>query len=384
METLRAIDLSFLTAEEEEFIKEVLNRDANLRKCEEKRIRRIKKTIRDPECLKLRTGQWFEDLKSKRYLEHSSATDLIKYAIQKEKNTGLLISLRKSWLSKAKSCTALERMFKEVTPPPIQVTRYWGSERKPSGSVPVEELSITQVLKDLELVLELEIAKDENRTPTEEATFSSKTDDCTLVENTGHSGQSDILTSVSPTEIKHYRPESHFSYDNNVCLKGENLIHGKPFIVGSQAISSTELQFFEDFSVLKDTKGNNSPCCSSPCLPEEINIFQETGAKNEKCISPIRETIKEPLVSSENVGIDCNSDSDECSSEDNESTIEQPTLLAVALSCFPEDVGTLQTTTDWKLQHQLQHCKKIIASLPQLEDPAESTVKENLDVDATS
>ncbi|OCT80294.1 hypothetical protein XELAEV_18027112mg [Xenopus laevis] len=350
-------------------------------------------------------------------------------------------------------------MFKEVTPPPIQVTRYWyarGSERKPSGSVPVEELSITQVLKDLELVLELEIAKDENRTPTEEATFSSKTDDCTLVENTvievllegepvdkeatsakknqrlwhtpndrqrsisqceiktsvfiryiqlkgqssprsdafrnnvlpqrpeGHSGQSDILTSVSPTEIKHYRPESHFSYDNNVCLKGENLIHGKPFIVGSQAISSTELQFFEDFSVLKDTKGNNSPCCSSPCLPEEINIFQETGAKNEKCISPIRETIKEPLVSSENVGIDCNSDSDECSSEDNESTIEQPTLLAVALSCFPEDVGTLQTTTDWKLQHQLQHCKKIIASLPQLEDPAESTVKENLDVDATS
>ncbi|KAE8602558.1 hypothetical protein XENTR_v10014030 [Xenopus tropicalis] len=283
METLRAIDLSFLTAEEEAVIKDVLNRDASLRKCEEKRIRKMKKSIRDPGCLKLKTGEWFEDLKSKRYIEYSSATDLLKYAFQKE--------------------------------------------RKPD-----------------------------------------------------HSGQSDILTSVSPTETKHHKPERHFFHDKNVCLKEESIIHGKSFTVGSQAVSSTELQFFEDF--LKHTKGNNSPFCSSPCLPEE-NIFQETDAKNEKCISLDSQTIKEPLSTSENVGIGCNnlssnSDSDECSLEDNESTIEQSTLLAVTLSILPEDVGILQTPTDWKLQHQQQHCKKANSSLPQVEEPAERMVKENL------
>eukprot|EP00079_Xenopus_tropicalis_P036029 XP_017949800.1 PREDICTED: synaptotagmin-like protein 2 isoform X3 [Xenopus tropicalis] len=310
METLRAIDLSFLTAEEEAVIKDVLNRDASLRKCEEKRIRKMKKSIRDPGCLKLKTGEWFEDLKSKRYIEYSSATDLLKYAFQKE--------------------------------------------RKP--------------------------AKAENQPPTEEAAFSIKTVESPLVENTDHSGQSDILTSVSPTETKHHKPERHFFHDKNVCLKEESIIHGKSFTVGSQAVSSTELQFFEDF--LKHTKGNNSPFCSSPCLPEE-NIFQETDAKNEKCISLDSQTIKEPLSTSENVGIGCNnlssnSDSDECSLEDNESTIEQSTLLAVTLSILPEDVGILQTPTDWKLQHQQQHCKKANSSLPQVEEPAERMVKENL------
>ncbi|XP_031758701.1 uncharacterized protein LOC100491589 isoform X3 [Xenopus tropicalis] len=354
METLRAIDLSFLTAEEEAVIKDVLNRDASLRKCEEKRIRKMKKSIRDPGCLKLKTGEWFEDLKSKRYIEYSSATDLLKYAFQKERKPGLFISLQKSWLSKAKvkNCTALERMFKEITPPPKSVTSR-DNERKASGSFTVEEMSITQVLKDLELILELEI---------------------------DHSGQSDILTSVSPTETKHHKPERHFFHDKNVCLKEESIIHGKSFTVGSQAVSSTELQFFEDF--LKHTKGNNSPFCSSPCLPEE-NIFQETDAKNEKCISLDSQTIKEPLSTSENVGIGCNnlssnSDSDECSLEDNESTIEQSTLLAVTLSILPEDVGILQTPTDWKLQHQQQHCKKANSSLPQVEEPAERMVKENL------
>ncbi|KAE8602557.1 hypothetical protein XENTR_v10014030 [Xenopus tropicalis] len=381
METLRAIDLSFLTAEEEAVIKDVLNRDASLRKCEEKRIRKMKKSIRDPGCLKLKTGEWFEDLKSKRYIEYSSATDLLKYAFQKERKPGLFISLQKSWLSKAKvkNCTALERMFKEITPPPKSVTSR-DNERKASGSFTVEEMSITQVLKDLELILELEIAKAENQTPTEEAAFSIKTVESPLVENTDHSGQSDILTSVSPTETKHHKPERHFFHDKNVCLKEESIIHGKSFTVGSQAVSSTELQFFEDF--LKHTKGNNSPFCSSPCLPEE-NIFQETDAKNEKCISLDSQTIKEPLSTSENVGIGCNnlssnSDSDECSLEDNESTIEQSTLLAVTLSILPEDVGILQTPTDWKLQHQQQHCKKANSSLPQVEEPAERMVKENL------
>ncbi|KAM4771017.1 synaptotagmin-like protein 1 [Rhinophrynus dorsalis] len=88
METARLIDLSFLTSEEQAVIKNVLNRDSKLKKSEEKRIRKIKKNNFDPGCLKLLTGEWFEELKSKRYLQYSSATDLLQYAFEQEKRGG--------------------------------------------------------------------------------------------------------------------------------------------------------------------------------------------------------------------------------------------------------------------------------------------------------
>ncbi|XP_073425319.1 synaptotagmin-like protein 2 isoform X9 [Dendrobates tinctorius] len=95
------IDLSFLTDAEKEAILKVLNRDSELKKAEEKRIRHLQDEVNDENELKYKSGQWFYEAKSRRHREKIHGADLVRASIRKRKNPATIAELSQS--SKDKS-----------------------------------------------------------------------------------------------------------------------------------------------------------------------------------------------------------------------------------------------------------------------------------------
>eukprot|EP00062_Callorhinchus_milii_P014340 gi/632963393/ref/XP_007897854.1/ PREDICTED: synaptotagmin-like protein 1 isoform X2 [Callorhinchus milii] len=89
VDPLKMMDLSFLSLEEQRAIQQVLKRDAELKALEERRIRKLKKSIFDPNKLKVLTGEWFNEAKSKRYGEFSSGIEIIKNSFNWKKKTSV-------------------------------------------------------------------------------------------------------------------------------------------------------------------------------------------------------------------------------------------------------------------------------------------------------
>ncbi|OXB67608.1 hypothetical protein ASZ78_016731 [Callipepla squamata] len=79
------LDLSFLTEEEYEKLMKVLQRDAELKKKDGDRIRRIQGSIKDEKKKKFVTGEWFSDVKAKRFQEDLEGSDLLRASIRRKK-----------------------------------------------------------------------------------------------------------------------------------------------------------------------------------------------------------------------------------------------------------------------------------------------------------
>ncbi|KAM4046049.1 synaptotagmin-like protein 2 isoform 9-T9 [Anomaloglossus baeobatrachus] len=95
------IDLSFLTEAEKEAILKVLNRDSELKKSEEQRIRHLQDEVNDENELKYKSGQWFYEAKSRRHRDKIHGADLVRASIRKRKNPATIAELSQS--SKDKS-----------------------------------------------------------------------------------------------------------------------------------------------------------------------------------------------------------------------------------------------------------------------------------------
>ncbi|XP_059187166.1 uncharacterized protein LOC131969951 [Centropristis striata] len=91
------IDLSHLTEEEQGVIMSVLRRDADLKKAEEERIRKLEKILvsgSQPDTeLKYLTGEWFYEAKSRRHMDKIHGSEII-LASMKPRKAGLDGSLR--------------------------------------------------------------------------------------------------------------------------------------------------------------------------------------------------------------------------------------------------------------------------------------------------
>nr|XP_056702960.1 synaptotagmin-like protein 1 [Euleptes europaea] len=77
------LDLSFLTEEEQSTIAEVLQRDSQLQLLEEGRISKLRESVSDPSWLKILSGDWFWDVRSKRHNHFGS--DLVRASIRRKK-----------------------------------------------------------------------------------------------------------------------------------------------------------------------------------------------------------------------------------------------------------------------------------------------------------
>ncbi|XP_062302718.1 synaptotagmin-like protein 2 isoform X2 [Osmerus eperlanus] len=81
------LDLSFLSTDEEMAIRQVLQRDENLKRQETGRIRRLRLSIPDPKKLKVMTGEWFEELRTCRYGRQSDVTEVVRSSMRRKKTT---------------------------------------------------------------------------------------------------------------------------------------------------------------------------------------------------------------------------------------------------------------------------------------------------------
>ncbi|XP_050166550.1 synaptotagmin-like protein 2 [Myiozetetes cayanensis] len=79
------LDLSFLTEEEYEKLMKVLQRDAELKKKDGDRIRRMQGSIKDEKKKKFVTGEWFSEVKAKRFQEDLEGPDLLRASIRRKK-----------------------------------------------------------------------------------------------------------------------------------------------------------------------------------------------------------------------------------------------------------------------------------------------------------
>ncbi|XP_063806719.1 synaptotagmin-like protein 2 [Pseudophryne corroboree] len=87
------IDLGFLTEAEQEAILQVLQRDAQLKKAEEERVRHLQDVVSDENELKYKSGQWFYDAKSKRHSDKIHGADLVRASIRKRKKPATIAEL---------------------------------------------------------------------------------------------------------------------------------------------------------------------------------------------------------------------------------------------------------------------------------------------------
>uniref|UniRef100_A0A8C5TNP3 RabBD domain-containing protein n=1 Tax=Malurus cyaneus samueli TaxID=2593467 RepID=A0A8C5TNP3_9PASS len=107
------IDLSFLTEEEQEAIMKVLQRDAELKRAEEERVRHLPEKIKDDVQLKNMSGQWFYEAKSKRHRDKIHGADIIRASMRRRPAT--IVAQNKT--SKAK-ISWVNNVNKEVIVPP--------------------------------------------------------------------------------------------------------------------------------------------------------------------------------------------------------------------------------------------------------------------------
>ncbi|XP_065534912.1 synaptotagmin-like protein 2 isoform X4 [Lathamus discolor] len=109
------IDLSFLTEEEQEAIMKVLQRDAELKRAEEERVRRLPEKVKDDVQLKNMSGQWFYEAKSKRHRDKIHGADIIRASMRRKPAHPAEVSQSKS--NKVKS-SWVSNVNKEVFVPP--------------------------------------------------------------------------------------------------------------------------------------------------------------------------------------------------------------------------------------------------------------------------
>ncbi|XP_027517665.1 synaptotagmin-like protein 2 isoform X7 [Corapipo altera] len=109
------IDLSFLTEEEQEAIMKVLQRDAELKRAEEERVRHLPEKVKDDVQLKNMSGQWFYEAKSKRHRDKIHGADIIRASMRRKPATVAEVSQNK--MSKPKT-SWVSNVNKEVFVPP--------------------------------------------------------------------------------------------------------------------------------------------------------------------------------------------------------------------------------------------------------------------------
>ncbi|XP_014731234.1 PREDICTED: synaptotagmin-like protein 2 isoform X6 [Sturnus vulgaris] len=109
------IDLSFLTEEEQEAIMKVLQRDAELKRTEEERVRHLPEKVKDHVQLKNMSGQWFYEAKSKRHRDKIHGADIIRASMRRKPAT--IAEVGQNKMSKAK-ISWVNNVNKEVIVPP--------------------------------------------------------------------------------------------------------------------------------------------------------------------------------------------------------------------------------------------------------------------------
>ncbi|KAE8288111.1 Synaptotagmin-like protein 2 [Larimichthys crocea] len=137
------IDLSFLSEEEQETIRSVLIRDAQLKKAEEQRIQNLQRTVSDRDQLRYMTGEWFYETKQLRHEDRIHGSDIIR-ASMRQTHKPLTILERSQILPERPSFVSSEN--EEVFVPPVLC----GLLQEPRSNETYQNQNFYETLRDMD------------------------------------------------------------------------------------------------------------------------------------------------------------------------------------------------------------------------------------------
>ncbi|KAM6933301.1 synaptotagmin-like protein 2 [Xenentodon cancila] len=126
------IDLSHLTEEEQGVIMAVLRRDAELKKAEEERVRKLEQILHSSSQtdveMKYLTGEWFYEAKSLRHSDKIHGSEIILASMKQGKAAGLDGSLRinrfKMFCRRSSDIVAPQKPARSFETPQPQAVEY--------------------------------------------------------------------------------------------------------------------------------------------------------------------------------------------------------------------------------------------------------------------
>ncbi|XP_067881525.1 synaptotagmin-like protein 2 isoform X2 [Heterodontus francisci] len=158
MDPTKIVDLSFLSEDEQLALQKVLKRDAALQKLEETRIWKLKRTNFDASKWKVMTGEWFAEVKSKRYGDISSGIDILKNAFNKNKKIPVVQDVAVKASKDATVFLSPSPQYQDISPEP----ETFESEKRfleEAESVPQENAAMSQ--SHLQAIADRHAPKDE-------------------------------------------------------------------------------------------------------------------------------------------------------------------------------------------------------------------------------
>ncbi|XP_063296826.1 uncharacterized protein LOC134585350 [Pelobates fuscus] len=265
----------------------------------------------------------------------------------------------------------MDRSFKEI----VHQMIYCKEQETVSAKCPEEEMSITEILKDLEVILEKELENNsssdignlsgfgpENETddkmlpldynkhqvwhypaptslsPIKEETILTPSYDPSLNCETnaqGIFGLQELRKILSPVENNHKGAVKYISASAYKRMTGDKLHSMHQFHLKAQISKRKNVDIFSKPPSFECSEFSDEPFCSSPCDEKEMdtiykyeNRFANT-LHNGSPVSNESPTIGNSQSVQVNQSLDNATDFLDWSSLDTDSTIEQPTILAI-------------------------------------------------------
>ncbi|XP_056422424.1 uncharacterized protein LOC130362263 [Hyla sarda] len=298
--------------------------------------------------MKQQTGEWFDDLKAKRFLEYPNATDLLQGVLHEEPKSGFL-QARRTALTKNKSLTFLEIMFAKSTVLVESAKRCSIDQKnfaiKEGSSSPGadEQLSVTQILKDLEFILDLEMKNSSGNA--EIADINGFSPENVMVDKK-------LPADYSSHQVWHYPGLLNLeSFQTTLSpIKNAKLGSGKGLLANKYDYSKDvnivdvypcpkQMYQHTENDALPVSPGLLEPLCSSPYLAEPFRFSEDYLGQASKFIdTPYTEGCH--LEPKELAELSCET------TLETESTIELPTMIpANSLIFMDEHVPLVDTTS---------------------------------------
>ncbi|XP_066573691.1 synaptotagmin-like protein 1 isoform X2 [Amia ocellicauda] len=147
------LDLSHLSEEEQTTILNVLLRDSELRCQDEGRVSKLRHTVSDPWTLKSLTGEWFNEVRSKRHRDKKYGSDIVRASIRRKKKPKAvpLSILATSFYTVSPSIDAAEKgrdPFSDSIPETLAVANGGVPTLATPGQAGTETQEKTQLAKD--------------------------------------------------------------------------------------------------------------------------------------------------------------------------------------------------------------------------------------------
>ncbi|XP_072914188.1 uncharacterized protein [Hemitrygon akajei] len=276
------LDLSFLTEDEYQAVLKVVQRDSELKQKDSERIRTVQQSIQDEKQKKLVTGQWFDEVKAKRYRDALLGVDLIKASIRRENPI------------KHETAEKTEQQQVHQTPPHAQPKLPQAAEREntsfATGEAPKEQPGdVEKVLTKQQIKPKSTVRQDSQRMPQNDSWESSSDDSDTVCVSPETLEKGLYRSAVSRTESAAGGQVPDPTKHDNVAYTPEDTT-GAHLSAEIRKPTSASVEYSPQVPTVQEHLVLTEDAQRTPEEPEHSNLNNHTVTT---VASPVRENIRD-------------------------------------------------------------------------------------------